>query len=452
MKQRLYIFLLFVIFYSCKKDLQTIQQPPAYLQQIKNALKDSLNATDLNNLVIEKAVLSKIDSLDLLLLRIPFRNKNFRNDFLLLKTNEDGLILKGKIVQLSDNDATGNNMDRTLNFNGSISLSSMNRKTVLHSNIRNGYIEAFHQQEKTLRTLSMADPYQTLPEVIIVSSITTSGVSYSTWVSLLALMDGGGTNNYYGDISYDWDAYSGGGGGGGYSGGSSDGSGDGYIQTSPLSIVDVETQDTDPAIDINKFLKCFSAVPDAGAICSIEILTDIAVDNDPSVFLDWQTRSPGHVFLKLNKKNGSQSVQQVFGWYPTPGYKLLLNASPIDGKFVNNAYHEYNASLKMDISPSQLQTAIIEVLYLSGFIRYDIDEYNCTDFAIDVFNKAVSPYDRLEIPKYTIPGSNSAFGSSTPNGLYQQLQSIKSSGSNNSDKIEIPGVKGWVGISNGPCN
>jgi hypothetical protein len=29
------------------------------------------------------------------------------------------------------------------------------------------------------------------------------------------------------------------------------------------------------AIDVEKFLKCFDAVPDAGASCSIEILADI---------------------------------------------------------------------------------------------------------------------------------------------------------------------------------
>ena len=199
--------------------MQSITQPPGYLQTVETALKDSLSVADFNNLVFEKAVLSKIDSLDINFLRIPFRNKNFRNDFVLLKTKGDGSIVKGKIIQLSDNEIPGSGFDQKHHFNGNITMSSLNRKTGLHSNILNGYIEAFHQQEKTFRTLSMADPYQTLPEVIIVSTITTSGVTYSTWASLLAIMDDGGTNNYYGDISADYDT---GGGGGGYTGGSSD--------------------------------------------------------------------------------------------------------------------------------------------------------------------------------------------------------------------------------------
>src|SRR5690606_25565688 len=124
----------------------------------------------------------------------------------------------------------------------------------------------------------------------------------------------------------------------------------------------------------------------------------------------------------------------------------------INGKFVNNENHEYNASLKMNITPAQLKVAINEVLYLSGFIKYDIDEYNCTDLAMDVFNKTVSPYDKLEIIKYDIPGGTAPYGTNTPNGLFQKLQSIKNSGGRNADKIEIPGVKGWVGSSNGPCN
>ncbi|MBA2499926.1 MAG: hypothetical protein H0V30_09395 [Chitinophagaceae bacterium] len=434
MKQRLYIFLLFVIFYSCKKDISLSPQPQAYMAKIKTALLDSLTFADFDNLYFEKAVLTKIDSLHVHLLRIPFKNKKFSNDFLLLKTKEDGSIIKGTIVHLSDNEIKAENNGQKFHFNGSISLTSLNRQNVLHSKIKNGYIEAFYQKE-TFRTLSMADPYQTLPEVIIVSSVSVSGYSYYTWASLLTLADYGGTNNYY-SLMDSYYLNSGGGGG--------------SIQTDPYYLVDIEHQIKKSAIDINKYLKCFSTIPDAGSTCSIEIFTDIPVDNDPNKLFNWQNESPGHTFIQLKKKNGLNSVVQNIGFYPNKDWKSIVTPAPINGKFVDNGEHETNASLLMNVSIENFQRILNQISYLSGFVKYDIDEYNCTDFALEVFNTIRSK--KIEIPKFNIPNGETPFGTSTPQGLYIKLKSMKVASDPEAANISLPGVKGWVAKSKGPCN
>lgn len=88
--------------------------------------------------------------------------------------------------------------------------------------------------------------------------------------------------------------------------------------------------------------------------------------------------------------------------------------------------------------------------YLSRFIKYDIDEYNCTDWALELFNHVRS--DQIKIPMYDLPGAQAPFGTSTPQGLYQKLQSMKQTATAEAKKITIGIVKGWVGGSNGPCN
>jgi hypothetical protein len=121
----------------------------------------------------------------------------------------------------------------------------------------------------------------------------------------------------------------------------------------------------------------------------------------------------------------------------------------VNGKFCDNGGHELNASLKMIVSAENFKSILTEILYLCRFVKYDIDEYNCTDFALDVFNK-VRP-NKLVIPLYDIPGGMAAAGTRTPQGLYNQLKHMKQSNHPEASNIIIPGYKGWVADSKGPC-
>ncbi len=96
-----------------------------------------------------------------------------------------------------------------------------------------------------------------------------------------------------------------------------------------------------------------------------------------------------------------------------------------EGKFSDNGGHEFNVSLKMDLTAAQLQTVLTKIRSLVRFVRYDIDEYNCTDFALDVFNELRT--NKLTIPLYDVPGGMTAAGTSTPQGLYNQLKAMKQS-------------------------
>src|SRR3712207_6707233 len=87
----------------------------------------------------------------------------------------------------------------------------------------------------------------------------------------------------------------------------------------PVMAVDFEKQDDESPINIDQFVRCFDAIPDAGATCSIEILSDIPVDSDPNKIFSFDSRSPGHTFLNIRKSNGSQSASQNIGFYPKSG-------------------------------------------------------------------------------------------------------------------------------------
>lgn len=141
---------------------------------------------------------------------------------------------------------------------------------------------------------------------------------------------------------------------------------------------------------------------------------------------------------------------QNIGFYPEQGWKVAFTNAPVPGKFVDNSNHEYNASLLLNISPDQLHRALDEIRYLAGKVLYDIDEYNCTDFALDVIN-CVRAY-KLDIPRYDIPGGITAGGTATPQGLFHKLAAMKKAEGPEAGNISLPGVKGFVANSNGPCN
>lgn len=433
-----------VLLAACKKEI-TATNGNEYLKNVKAALKDSMSGSDFSNLDFTKAIVNRVDSVSLYFMRVPFKGKSIEGDFVLVKTEKDGRVKEGRVVHLE-----GNMKQRA--FYGNVSISALNRAHVLSSVIDKGYIVVLHKDWSTREQLMEA----AMPEVVIVTYVNHTP-DYSTWLWLNSFFyinsyggvggsDGGGGaggGGYYGSLGGNTGGYTGGGSGGTY------GSGGGST-VDPTILIDVDTYVNQPAINVDQYLKCFTSIPDQGSICSVEIFTDIPVDNDPTKLFNWNTESPGHTFLQLKKSNadGTQMVIQNIGFYPRSTWKNILDANPVDSKMVDDGDHEFNASLKMSLSPNSFSSVLGKIKELST-MKYDVDEFNCTDFALEVFNYVRTP---LQIPQYEIPGGIGTIASNTPQGLYIKLREMKNSNDPESANIMLPGVKGWVSNSNGPCN
>ena len=235
-----------LVIVSCKKEIKNNKHDfSGYIENVKAALKDSLSANDYASLDFNRTVSSKVDSVQLYLLRVPLKGKEIKNDFVIVKTKVDGKVERGKIVHMEGADTAFGNI-RIKSFYGSITISSLSRNIQMQSAINNGYILAFHPQ-MNLRTTTEASVYPVypamtvLPEVIVYSYINTgSGISFSDWFLLLSLFydsgfGGVGMSGYYSSL----DGTSGGGGGGSY-GGTYDGLGDGSLDYGlPVAVDDM---------------------------------------------------------------------------------------------------------------------------------------------------------------------------------------------------------------------
>ncbi|MEO6729818.1 MAG: hypothetical protein ABIN01_01280 [Ferruginibacter sp.] len=443
MKHLFFIVGMLLMLNSCKKESIEKEKQFFNFETLKKQLSDSLSRSEMQQLNFNSAIITRYADTGYSLLRIPFLNKNIATDFVLLKIEKSGSFSLGKVINLRRNQQQPY-IKQNSNFEGEINIHFLNGKLVLKSAIINGYIEAYHPKKLDNSVLKEAVvPVPLLPEVVLFSTYSQNGAwDFSNWYNLSSFLDpfSNGYNNtgdYYSSSSpLDYIEY-------------------GNINAAPFEdhavLIDYEPVEDLSPINLKEYVRCFNDVPDAGAVCTIKILTDIPVDKDPNAFFNWDNGSPGHTFLQITKVNGSQSVQQNIGFYPVSGWKSTLTPAPTPGKFVDNDDHEFNASLTMNLTPEQLQSTLIHMQYLANFIQYDIDEFNCTDFALNVFNYRRGG-NQLTIPMYDIPGGTAAGGTATPQGLYQKLSSMKKQGTNESNNIIIPGVKGFVGSSNGPCN
>ncbi|MFC0773378.1 hypothetical protein [Terrimonas alba] len=413
---------------SCRKTNVVETRTDSFLNNVKDALADSMGVA-IAELDFSKAKLSVVmDSV--YFLQLPFRSK-----CLIVKTDSKGNNVQGRIVQLQQSSSLNN----ARAYQGQIMVQSLNQLVIKDARVVDGHVRDKRSLDEEYVT---PDPYVELPEVIIVSTYQSGGYDYSVWLSMLSLFyDGDGYGGYYSPYYSDGQTTSGGGGGGGSTY-------DDGITPAPTIYVDYEDQFDNPSIDVEGYLRCFSSIADDGAECSIELFTDLPVNGDPTKLFDFNNGSPGHVFIQLKKSKGSQLVVQNFGFYPRQGWKAATNSSAVAAKVVDNGYHEFNASIHTKLTPAQLKTAISALRNLASS-QYDIDQYNCTDFALQIYNNTQPLASRINIPLLQIP-NGVARGSKTPQGLYMKLEEMKKSGIQSSS-ITIP-IVGWVGKSKGACN
>jgi len=207
---------------------------------------------------------------------------------------------------------------------------------------------------------------------------------------------------------------------------------------------------SDPAIDLAKYFKCFDNIPDAGATYTVKLCADLPSNNNPDNLIN-NSLEPGHSFITMTKTNGNNSVTQSFGFYPVPKYVSALMI-PVSSKIVDNGSsgneHEYNASIEAkNISQQDFKSLQNIALSRANLMKYDLNDYNCTTYALDVFN-FINQSNPVVVPDWLGSGGNTPGGfnyKKTPNGLYKALNAMT-----NNPNVSVG--KFQASTSHGPCN
>lgn len=426
MKKTYLITICALLLLGCQKELHQAPETGQfsktnYIAQVQQALKDSLSASDYASLDFTRSLTSGIDSLNIHLLRIPLLGKTIADDFLLIKTDPAGHLLKGRFISVARDTA------RKATFNGSIAFRPLHGTAMKSFTVSNGHINRAYAYSVDMMEEEPVMEGGDLPDVVVVSYIYDGGISYADWYNLLDMVGDGGSGSSYGCYS------------------PSDGGGGSGTGSETTMQVDFESPESKDAINLKSYLNCFGTTFSASADYTMTISVDLPVDNDPSKFFNWSDASPGHTFITLYENNGGNLVQQNFGFYPNSSWKTVVGPDNLVSKMVDDAGHEYQARYTVTLSATQFQQALQAAKNYSSN-SYNVASFNCADYALAVFNSAGGS---LAVPKFQIPGFPSANGSNTPEGVYDAIQSLEISGNPNAIANR---QKQWTGDSHGACD
>ena len=381
MRKLLIILFANLALYSCKKESVNIALPQTtYFAVIDKYLKENLQEADYNQIDLKNAITSSPDSGSrTVFVHVPFKGIPIENNFIFLQTDKEGNCKASSIVQyVPDNNSTAS-------FTGSVIINKVNRNDTKELLLNKGKAVINLVQS----VLPSTPPYDGLPPVTVTAYIPspTSNYTPTYLISTGALLYGNnngvvgnnggnaGNNPAYATAGY-YTPITG--------GGSNPGTQvAGGIPNGTVVKIEFDHPESKEAEDINKIFNCFSTIPDIGAKYSLKLCVDVPVNSNPYSPVD-DALSPGHTFLVLTKTNGSQTITKSFGFYPSVGWKSLMN--PVDGKIVNDAQHEINASLEMSNLTQANFNTIKNIAISQVTKKYDLGLYNCANYALDVFN------------------------------------------------------------------
>ena len=95
-----------------------------------------------------------------------------------------------------------------------------------------------------------------------------------------------------------------------------------------------------------------------------------------------ETPDVGHTFVKLVKENkDGTTTSYTFGFYPSGG--VDLNNKTTRGIIYNDEDHQYDVSWETSVNKEQFNK-MIKYIGSEETTTYDLDDYNCTDFVIQM--------------------------------------------------------------------
>lgn len=179
------------------------------------------------------------------------------------------------------------------------------------------------------------------------------------------------------------------------------------------------------SIKIKDRLDCFNNVPtNSNTSYSVKICADIPVNSNPDYYLTVSIQpEPGHVFLELTKTNGANSVTQTIGFYPNSQMKASSQVS-VESRMFDNDGHPYDASLLKMLNESQFNL-MLDAANIYSKNDYQMTGFNCTQYALDVFNVAAGTLSIAPSLAY-LPSNNGGTPipfslGRTPNGVYKKI-------------------------------
>lgn len=401
------IMLLFIalLMFNCQNDENLPDQlqnkiETVSIDEAKNFLMHSRSNSsakstnnEFENLEFNKIAQEKIKGTDQLLTVIPFTTNNDLENSRILMLKIDNEIKSVIFSMYPDENSSKES------FSGKLFSYSLDGNFISGFRAKNGIIVGqFFENTSSLKTNIDNGKIPTLTRKTPSSSEALDGVyvqnNYRNTVHALDMFGyssifgndifGGGFNDYGGVDYYSWDA-----------GGSN--------ESATTITIAIEGEKIDPKEE----MKCFDKSKPA-------MLTIYVQQPNENTRDKMGSNSVGHTFLGIQQG----TVQRILGFYPDSPNASLISSQ--NSELHDNSGTLYHVSIAVEIDATKLANVIN---YVNSYPKtYDLNNYNCSDFAIGAAGKG-----GLDLPKTT--GSYDAviinFKGRNPGDLGQDIRNMK---------------------------
>lgn len=172
-------------------------------------------------------------------------------------------------------------------------------------------------------------------------------------------------------------------------------------------------------------IDCFDIENNTSGYHTITLYVDQPIANSSETYtFEGVDVEVGHTFVSLEQNLDGQINTKTFGFYPL---ESVSPNNPINSpKYCDDGGHEYDVSIKIEISPSVFNNIIYYLSFLNdNSINYNLNSYNCSDFGLGIFNMSGA-----NIPDtystWSIMG-NTLGGGTNPAALGQDIRNLNTS-------------------------
>lgn len=170
-------------------------------------------------------------------------------------------------------------------------------------------------------------------------------------------------------------------------------------------------------INLQERLKCFNSVPN-----NASTKYKVTLHVDKSAY----NQAIGHAFITLEKSNGNQVRRISYGLYPNTGNALIIGISmPIIGAIGDESgdpERESDVRYTLDVNEAIFKNVM--TASVPSLLIYDLNDYNCTNYAIEMFNLVLPVHQKL-------------IDTSWPNTLASELESKTNNSNIVKNKIKV---------------
>lgn len=210
--------------------------------------------------------------------------------------------------------------------------------------------------------------------------------------------------------------------------------------------VSVSKGDGSNVIDLNgTFTDCFGPPDQAGnyidcsmagtATFELTLYADQPTpgSRDPFSGVPGINMDVGHTFVSLATNFGGVNSNITFGFYPQEGSSVNLNSPIVPMDIYDDGGHEYHSSATISLTCDGFNQAMIDAVTAAASNDYDLNDYNCTDFGIEIANNASLGVTDSTSPWVYLGTTHGA--SSNPGDLGEDILLLSSGTSNTTGAV-----------------